>query len=135
MVMYSRNGSSELRLVELRSKPAPTPAGAQRFFLMPMAALPADPCTISMHTRRIFLFAAAARRTLRAGTIASRNGSARVAPMPFRTVRRGSCLFVMYIASVSFACVLTRGAVGCLRLHLRLRHPERGAVDDAEDER
>ena len=102
-VRYSRNGSSGLRLVGLRSKSRPTPAGAQRFFLIPSAVLPADPCTISIATRRTFLFAAAAPKTDRAGTIASSNGSARVAPIPLSTVRRGRCLFVMYIES-PFVC-------------------------------
>ncbi len=83
---------------------------------MPMAALPADPCTISMHTRRIFLFAAAAPNTVRAGTMASSNGSARVAPMPLSMVRRGRCLFVMYIDGVSLCCSFHRETASAVRV-------------------
>ncbi len=53
---------------------------------MPIAVLPADPCTISMHARRTL--AGAFANTRPAGTIASMNGSATVTPIPFRTVRR-----------------------------------------------
>ena len=44
----------------------------------------------------------AAGIAVRAGTIASRNGSAAVTPIPFRNVRRGSAFFVMIIAISSF---------------------------------
>ena len=48
---------------------------------------------------------AAFRRGLRAGTIASRNGSASVAPMPFSKVRRGSDFLVMNMAAPQSVCV------------------------------
>jgi len=64
--------------------------------LLPMAVLPADPCTISMATSRTFRPAASARR---AGSIASSRGSASVAPAPLRTARRDRCLLVMYMSS------------------------------------
>ncbi len=67
-----------------------------------MAVLPALPCTISMHTRRCFDAAAPAAvlaYTVLAGTIASRNGSAAVTPMPFKMARREMCFFEMYMTS------------------------------------
>ena len=36
-----------------------------------------------------------------AGTIASSNGSANVAPMPLRNVRRGKAIFVMIMTAAS----------------------------------
>jgi hypothetical protein len=66
---------------------------------MPSCVLPAHPCTISMHARRVRGRAAVLRNTVCAGTIASRNGIAMVAPMPRRTVRLERCLFVMIIAT------------------------------------
>ena len=93
MVMWSRNGSSGAQALGRRSKSRPTAAGAHRFFLMPSAVLPAEPCTISIATKRIFRPPLARRcERARAGTIASRNGSASVTPMPLRTVRRERCL-------------------------------------------
>src|SRR5438093_9327065 len=88
---------------------------------MPIAELPADPCTISMHTRRTFFPAALAPQAFRAGVIASRNGSASVTPIPFRTVRRERCLFVRYIAS---PFLISRGA----RHFSRRRGPTPGAL-------
>src|SRR5262245_66568324 len=57
-----------------------------------------------MQTRRVRSSDAAAAVRLhseRAGTIASRNGSATVAPRPRSTVRRGNCLPVMNAILVS----------------------------------
>src|SRR6185436_8336329 len=79
-------------LVCVRSKSRPTPAGAQRFFRAPISELPAEPCTISTQIRRIFRSAARSPRP--AGAIASRNGSAIVAPTPLRTARRDRCVRV-----------------------------------------
>jgi hypothetical protein len=63
-----------------------------------MAVAPAEPCTISIAARRT-LPAAVLANTVRAGAIASRNGSAIVTPMPRRTVRREMCFCVIYIVS------------------------------------
>ena len=60
------------------------------------------PCTISMQTSRCFdadAPAAVFANTVLAGTIASSNGSAMVTPMPFRTARRDTCFFEMYMSS------------------------------------
>ena len=76
-------------LVGDRSKALPCAAGDQRLFLPPNAVAPADPCTISMHTSRVLPGADAVfAQAVPAGTIASRSGSATVAPMPRSTVRR-----------------------------------------------
>ena len=116
-------------------------AGDHRFFCSADRALPAEPCTISMATKRSFCPSARLARTIvRAGTIASSSGSAIVTPMPFSTVRREMCLLVMNIRSPLPCAGLSRP----LRLARRpsvkrwssgFAHPERGAVDDAEDER
>jgi len=66
---------------------------------MPIAVLPADPCTISIAERRIFprpVFA----KAVRAGIIASRKGRATVAPSPRRAARREMWVLVM---NMSFA--------------------------------
>ena len=55
---------------------------------MPCWVLPADPCTISMQTSRVFGTAAVRASSVRAGTIASSSGSDTAAPMPRSTVRR-----------------------------------------------
>ena len=78
----------------------PSSAGDQRFFSRPYLVLPAAPCTISIATRRVLSLPALAHAR-RAGTIASRNGSATEAPMPRSRVRREKCLFVMNIAWTS----------------------------------
>ena len=52
MVRYSRQGSSGDNAVTLRSNADPVAAGAHRFFERPNAVLPAEPCTISIATRR-----------------------------------------------------------------------------------
>src|SRR6185503_13345884 len=87
-VTASRNGSSGLR-IGLNSKPAPVVAGVQWLGRSPIG-------TNTAPKRRV---GAAAVRTVgvRAGTIASSSGNARVAPSPRRTVRRGSACFVMNI--------------------------------------
>src|SRR5437868_103339 len=107
IVRSLRNGSSGARLVPDRSNSRPIPAGAQRFFFTPIAVLPAAPCTISIATSRIFFDdpAAVVAYAVPAGVIASRNGSATVMPIPFRTVRRERCFFLRndmfgYLAAV-----------------------------------
>ena len=58
------------------------------FFFSPNVVLPAAPCTISMAiSRSLRADAASFAHAVPAGAIASRNGSAIVAPRPFRTVR------------------------------------------------
>src|SRR5687767_15215860 len=54
MVMYSRHGSRGARALGLRSNADPAVAGAHRLLVAPKAVLPAEPCTISMATRRSF---------------------------------------------------------------------------------
>src|SRR5471032_2162089 len=93
--MSLRYGSSGLRLLGDRSKSRPAAAGAHRFFFAPMAVLPAQPWTISMAMRRCLADPATVpAHAVRAGTIASRTGSATVTPIPFRTARRERCFFV-----------------------------------------
>src|SRR5436309_2870724 len=122
---------------------------------MPMTVLPADPWTISMHTRRVLPDAPAAdarRVHAPAGSIASRNGSATVTPIPLRTVRRERCFLVMCMSSLPepgpknpaycptgpgllifiFVFVFRRVVGGDHRL--RLAHLKCRAVDDADDE-
>ena len=65
-------------------------------FCSPIAVAPAEPCTISMQASRTRP-AAVLASAVRAGTIASRNGRATVAPSPFSTVRRDKCFCVMNI--------------------------------------
>ena len=101
IVMCSRNGSIGARLLGDRSNSRPAFSGAHMNFLAPKAVLPAAPCTISTAARRMRLGAAFAR-AVRAGTIASRNGSAIVTPMPLSIVRREMCFFVMIIASPDY---------------------------------
>src|SRR5262249_39123980 len=104
------------RLVGDNSYADPTAAGDQRFRFAPKFVLPAAPCTISMATSRMRFAADAApwASALPAGTIASRKGSAIVAPIPFRTVRLGRCFFVKYMV-----LRLRRGGVrGLLGAHL-----------------
>src|SRR5688572_26710673 len=50
-----------------------------------------------MHDSRVRPAAAVLASAVRAGTIASRKGSATVAPMPRRTVRRERCFLVRYM--------------------------------------
>src|SRR5881296_234378 len=70
----------------------------------------------------------------RAGTIASRNGSAIVAPRPRRNVRRGSAIFVTIMSEVS---KLSRAGGRIYRRPRRRRSPhvEWRALDDAQDQR
>jgi hypothetical protein len=86
--------------------------GANRNLLAPQLLQPARPCTSSMHTSRTGSGAAARRRP--AGTIASSNGKAIVAPTPRRNVRRGICLPVMKSTSLSLSSLTV-----CLSLIVR----------------
>src|SRR5262245_54880723 len=104
---------------------------------------------------------AAFAQALRAGTMASRNGSAMVTPTPLRTARRERGFCVMYmiagLAGLAIRCSLfaVRDSVfgirkfavrldllplsrnvsrAAIRRRLRARrHPERRAVHDTED--
>ena len=96
MVTWLRQGSSEIRLVGVRSKFFPTATGDHRFFCAPMVVAPAEPCTSSMADSRTLPVAAFAS-AVPEGTIASRKGNAIVTPMPRRTVRRERCFFARYI--------------------------------------
>src|SRR5688500_9486006 len=120
IVMSSRNGSSGARLLGDRSKARPTSAGAHMFFLMPKAVLPAEPCTISMAAKRTLPRTACAEA--RAGTMASRNGSAMVTPAALSTVRRDICFWVRYIVSAP----ALKGSDPWLPL--TLRHSSRAAL-------
>src|SRR5258708_30227930 len=80
-----------------------------------------------MQTRRTFLPSAVFAHAVPAGTIASRNGSAIVTPIPLRTVRRDRAFFVRYMSKLLLS---GGGRHGIGRAHL-----ERRAVHDPEDER
>ena len=98
IVRYLRNGSSGLSALGARSNARPVSAGDQRCCDAPQSLLPAAPCTISMQTSRVRSSDAALAvfdHRPRAGTIASRNGSATVAPSPRSIVRRGMCFPAM----------------------------------------
>src|SRR5579862_4267999 len=100
---------------------------------MPIGVAPAEPCTISMHARRVRVEAAAAvfLNGATAGAIASRNGSDSVTPIPRRTVRREMCFFVRCILSPGSAtsfCCDSGGVVDSA-------HLKRGTLHDAEHER
>ena len=74
-----------------------------------------NPWTSSMHTRRVTSVAAVTVRANRpAGAIASRNGSATVAPIPRRNVRRGRCFPVMN----DMVCPLAIRAGSCVTLRV-----------------
>src|SRR5262249_57746104 len=91
MASQSRIGSSERRRPALRSNLRPTAAGLQKCCAMPYSLQPAAPCTCSMQTSRTLPAlrpAAVLAKTRPDGTIASRNGSATVAPRPRRAWRR-----------------------------------------------
>src|SRR5688500_5377211 len=143
MVMSLRNGSSGARLPGDRSNARPNSAGAHMFFLMPNAVLPAEPCTISIAARRILPRAACAEA--RAGTIASRNGSAIVTPAALRTVRRDNCFCVRYMGVSHPRLKSTGHTKNALPLTLdhfsgaplivtfvRRAHPERNAIHHAQ---
>src|SRR6188474_2455189 len=113
--------------MSLSSNPAPTASGVNRLMTMP--------CGTYTNPRRGLCFTLLAN----AGTIASSNGSATVAPSPRRNVRRPRCFWVMNIVAclreISFASVRAfdrgsgrrrRGGVLC---NLQA---ERGAVRDPE---
>ena len=110
---------------------------------MPCWVLPADPCTISMQTSRVFGTAAVRASSVRAGTMASSSGSDTAAPMPRSTVRRETALRVRYIVgspATAARAAARRGRTGGRRRHQRggglvgLPHLERHARDDAHEE-
>ena len=93
IVMWSRQGSSDFRTFASRnSKSRPVAAGAKRCCSAPHSLQPGTPCTSSMHTSRVGCAAPVAPRKRPAGNMASRRGSATVAPAPRRKVRRGTVL-------------------------------------------
>src|SRR5690606_26899652 len=102
----------------------------------------AAPCGTKMPAKRVGIAALCARAIgVSAGTIASRNGSAIVAPKPRRTVLLGSRFLVMYIALPSSVAPARghrargrRGQPLVIRRGLRA-HPEHGARDDGLDQR
>src|SRR3954453_7128158 len=140
IVMYSRNGSSDLSAVGARSNDVPVAAGDQRFIFAPSSLQPAAPCTISIATRRVASVPAAApfrRLNALAGSIASRNGRAKVAPIPRTKVRRGSGLSVRI--SIVEALSGSRRTARFLLVVVRrggrhARHAECVALHDAENE-
>src|SRR4051812_38269512 len=71
---------------------------------------------------------AALAATDNAGTMASRNGRARVAPTPRKNVRRGSAIFVMIMSVLS--CQLRRSLVNpeSLIANLDPRKPQPAAL-------
>ena len=82
------------------SKFAPTPLGVQYPGLSPSG-------TIATPKRRCFGFAAAFAVAVKAGDIASKKGSAKVAPRPRNTARRDKCVFVMNMDSLPSYCFRT----------------------------
>src|SRR5688572_28617721 len=92
------------------------------------------PCGTIKPTNRCFGAAAVCASAVRAGTMASRKGSASAAPAPRRTVRRGMCFFVINMMNVSPLLTsrpLSSGG-GCGWLHVHLEHL---VLDDAQHER
>ncbi len=85
----SANGSSGLRM-GVNSKPAPTFSGIHWSTMAPFGMYTAP----NRGAGAAAVFAVA----VKAGTMASRNGSATVAPMPRRNVRRGKDSLEMNIA-------------------------------------
>src|SRR5262249_4859492 len=88
------------------------------------------PCTISIAQRRVLPTAAVLRRGVWAGTMASRNGNARVAPIPRRTVRREMCFFSINIAFPRSVDPLVV-TFGCL---FRPSHLKRCALYNSNDD-
>src|SRR3954470_16291483 len=129
VVRYSRYASSDLSAVGPRSKSRPVAAGAHMLSFAPNSFEPAAPCTISMATNRVGAAPVFRPPRMPTGTIASRYGSANVAPRPRTKVRRGSGLPVrkcMFGGSWS----LTVGAAD----HRDFFHPEGVTQHDAGDE-
>ena len=91
-----------------------------------------------MATNRLFGLAGVCARSVAAGTIASSNGRASVAPAPLRTVRRGIRRFARNIAhalpELISSCRLSLPDDGALVPYLHV-HLEGLALDNADDER
>ena len=91
-----------------------------------------------MQTSRVRSEVAACATVRPAGTMASRNGKATVAPMPRRNVRRGICFRVMKSTGVSFTSfVIVRlafssGALDPALLKLRYCEADRFARVSSE---
>src|SRR4051812_23652810 len=95
-----------------RSNPAPAAFGIQSSTMAPFG-------TKTAPNRGV----AAAAEALKAGSIASRNGTATAAPTPFKKVRRGSDSFERNI-----------GLLSCSKYVAARSHLKRHAVGDAENE-
>ncbi len=85
------------------------------FFSRPNFVLPAEPWTISIAAKRTLLAARVFANAVPAGTMASRSGTATVAPMPRNTVRREMCFFVMNMGGGSSDCRSLRSVVVLVR--------------------
>src|SRR5687768_3279106 len=120
IVVCSRTDSSGFQLKGSSPVRGPTFSGTQ----YPGA----PPCGTNRPTNRGFGLAAVWASAVRAGTIASRNGSAITAPAPRRIVRRGMCFLEINMVTPSpLTCGPVRlGGGGRLLVHL-----ERRALDDA----
>src|SRR5438128_1520927 len=92
-VTYSLTGANELRIGESSSSLF-SPGGVHRVISHPIG--------IKTKPNRRTGLAGVLARGVAAGTIASNNGSASVAPMPRRNVRRGMAFFVIIILISSF---------------------------------
>src|SRR5262245_14449218 len=94
MVRCCRNGSSGCRIGDI-SKCVPVCGGDHRSMMAP--------CGNPMKARRLGVEpAGVAAHAVAAGLIASRSGSAMLAPTPFNTVRRETCFLNTYIASLRY---------------------------------
>src|SRR5580704_16107362 len=92
MVVWLLNGSSGFR-IGVNSKSAPTVFGVQNPGRSPSGT--------KIAPNRRCGFAAVLAIAVKAGTIDSSNGSARVTPMPRRKVRRGNDILVMNMVASS----------------------------------
>src|ERR1700722_8900316 len=92
MVVWLLNGSSGFR-IGVNSKSAPTVFGVQNPGRSPSGT--------KIAPNRRCGFAAVLARAVRAGTIDSSSGSARVTPTPRRKVRRGNDILVMNMVASS----------------------------------
>src|ERR1700692_149578 len=98
MVVWVRNCSSGFR-IGVNSKSAPTVFGVQNPGRSPSGT--------KIAPNRRCGFAAVLARAVKAGTMESSNGSARVTPMPRRKVRRGNDILVMNMVASSLFFWLT----------------------------
>src|SRR5271163_1671397 len=82
-----------------------------------------------MNMKFVLGFAAESAVLANAGTIASRNGKATAAPIPFSNVRRGKYFFVIIMASLLLSKPLLRclrypiGGICCPHIHCHICFP------------